>query len=237
MKLEKKVLKALILCGGKGTRIEPLSKGKPKCLMEVSGKPFIFYILQHLKSLGVLDVVLCTGYKSEMIELSVKYNYLGMRISYSRETKPLGTGGAIINAINLIENNTFIVLNGDSFCAFDFSQSDLLQEEKSFIYVHELSDVSRFGEVKFNNSGFVTGFTEKSGIKKMGFINSGIYILHRSDMERFPKDTQVSFEKEILHTLIGKLKVRLCKDGFIDIGTPESYGEAESFFASLSTSN
>lgn len=229
--------KAVVLCGGKGTRIQSVSKGYPKCLMEVTGKPFIFYILDNLKALGIFEVILCTGYKSEIIEDTVTNEYRGLKILYSKEAQPLGTGGALIKALNLIKDNSFIALNGDSFCNFKLSKEDFSNEGKSVIYVHQLKDVSRYGEVKFNDGGFVTSFTEKSGLRKIGYINSGIYILHRSDMEQFPKDTQISFEKEILLTLIGNLKVRICKDGFIDIGTPESYREAEAFFTHLSTNN
>lgn len=228
---------ALVLCGGKGTRIQSVSKGYPKCLMEVTGKPFIFYILDNLKALGIWDIILCTGYKSEIIEDKVSNDYQGLKILYSREAQPLGTGGALINALDLIKDNSFIVLNGDSFCNFKLFKEDFSNEGNSVIYVHQLNDVSRYGEVKFSDGGFVTSFIEKSGLRKMGYINSGIYILQRSDMEQFPKDTPISFEKDILHTLIGKLKVRICEDGFIDIGTPESYGEAEGFFTHLSTNN
>jgi D-glycero-alpha-D-manno-heptose 1-phosphate guanylyltransferase len=111
---------AVILAGGKGTRLKSVVSDRPKPMAEVAGRPFLEWQLLYLRSLGIKRVILCTGYKGESVENHFDTRVeMGMEIMYSREDSPLGTGGAIRKALTLVRTDPFLVLNGDSFCPFD----------------------------------------------------------------------------------------------------------------------
>ena len=221
---------ALILCGGLGTRLHSVSGNSPKCLMKVNGRPFILYLLDLLKSNHFQDVVLCTGHGHDQIQKEVGSEYKGSSIKYSRENSPLGTGGAIVQASQKLESEWFLVMNGDSYCSFDLNAQSLLKIKKSLIFVHKVPDVSRFGAIEFDKQNNVLSFQEKNVQSSPGYINAGIYWLHRSCIDSLDRNTFISMEKEVLPSLLGELQVVQCNDGFIDIGTPNSYSRAGNFF-------
>ena len=221
---------ALILCGGLGTRLRSVSGNYPKCLMKVNGRPFLLYLLDLLKFNRFQDVVLCTGHGHDQIQKEIGSEYKGSSIKYSREISPLGTGGAIVQVLTELDNEWFLVMNGDSYCSFDLNAQFLQKLKKSLIFVHKVPDVSRFGTVEFNEQNKVLSFQEKNVQSSPGYINAGIYWLHRSCIDSLSKNTFISMEKEVLPSLLGKLQVVQCDKGFIDIGTPKSYANAENFF-------
>ena len=166
-------MKALILCGGLGTRLNSVSNGMPKCMMKINGKFFLFYLLDLLISKGFKDIILCTGHGHSIIKKMVGEKYKSIRISYSKEEKALGTGGAILHALKLFDDQKFIVLNGDSFCDFDVDLYLLSNNSNNFIFIHKVNDVSRFGEVKINQAdNSVSSFIEKKTRSRSGFINA-----------------------------------------------------------------
>lgn len=111
---------AAVLCGGQGTRLRPVIGDLPKCLAPVAGKPFLEYILEHLKEQGIVKVVLCVGYGAEQVEDRFGGGeYEGLYIRYSREIEPLGSGGALRHALPLLDSDPVLVLNGDTFCKFN----------------------------------------------------------------------------------------------------------------------
>ena len=222
--------RALILCGGQGTRLKSIAKDYPKCLMEINDKPFLFYLFGLLQSNDFQDVILCTGNGHDCIEKMIGYEYQELSIKYSRENYPLGTGGAIIQALETFDDEWFLLMNGDSYCSFDLNSEDIVKKRSPLIFVHQVRDVSRFGEVQFNDNGLVFSFKEKNQIFRPGYINAGIYWLHRSCFDKFPKNSFISMEKEILPSLLNSLEIVSCDSGFIDIGTPESYAKAKEFF-------
>lgn len=225
-------MKALILCGGLGTRLNSVSKGMPKCMMKINGKFFLFYLLNLLISKGFKDIILCTGQGHSIIKKMVGDKYKSIRISYSKEEKALGTGGAILHALKLFDDQKFIVLNGDSFCDFDVDLDLLSNNNNNFIFIHKVRDISRYGEVKINQAdNSVSSFIEKKPSSRSGFINAGLYVFVRSVFQNLKNGIFISLEAEILPNLIGNLKFILCDNGFIDIGTPNSLLEAESFLA------
>jgi D-glycero-alpha-D-manno-heptose 1-phosphate guanylyltransferase len=221
---------ALILCGGLGTRLNSVSNGYPKCLMNVNGRPFLSYLLELLNSNNFRDIVLCTGYNHDQVQNQIGFEYKDCSIKYSRETSPLGTGGAIVQASQELESEWFLIMNGDSYCSFDLNAQSLLKIKKSLIFVHKVPDVSRFGTIKFDKQNKVLSFQEKNAKSDPGYINAGIYWLHRSSIDSLIKNTFISMEKEVLPSLLGKLQVVECDKGFIDIGTPISYASANNFF-------
>jgi len=231
--LEKNLpLKALILCGGLGTRLNSVSKGMPKCMMKINGKFFLFFLLDLLISKGFKDIILCTGHGHKIIKKLVGDRYRSIQISYSKEENALGTGGAILHALNLFNDQKFFVLNGDSFCDFNGDLEVLSNNNNNFIFIHKVNDISRYGEVKINLAdNSVSSFIEKKPSSRSGFINAGMYVFVRSVFQNLKRGIFISLEAEILPNLIGNLKFILCDNGFIDIGTPNSLLESESFLA------
>lgn len=227
---------ALLLCGGLGTRLRSVSGNSPKCLMKVNNRPFLLYLLDLLKSNHFQDVVLCTGHGHDQIQKEIGSAYKGSSIKYSRENSPLGTGGAIVQASQKLESEWFLVMNGDSYCFFDLNAQSLLKIKKSLIFVHKVPDVSRFGAIEFDKQNNVLSFQEKNVQSTPGYINAGIYWLHRSCIDSLRRNTFISMEKEVLPSLLGELQAVQCHHGFIDIGTPNSYARADDFFENQSIS-
>ena len=225
---------ALILVGGKGTRLKEIFSDLPKPMVPVSGKPFLEWLLISLKSKGILNVVLATSYLSHVIEGYFKDGApWGMKIAYSHETSPLGTGGAVRLALNKMNTNNFLVLNGDSFCPWDFHLMKNFHAEKkasATLWLSQVGDGSRFGQVNLEKNGEITGFQEKNHKKASSLISAGIYIIQRKAIEAFPPQKEFSIEKDFFTHLIGKKLYGIVGPGpFLDIGTPESYALASQY--------
>jgi D-glycero-alpha-D-manno-heptose 1-phosphate guanylyltransferase len=118
------MVEAVILVGGLGTRLKSMTNGLPKPMIDVNGKPFLSYILNFLCSNGFRKIILAVGYRHNVIESYFKYSYKNMEISYSVEEKSLGTGGAILKTLDLIESDYFFVLNGDTFFNINFNKME-----------------------------------------------------------------------------------------------------------------
>jgi D-glycero-alpha-D-manno-heptose 1-phosphate guanylyltransferase len=199
-------------------------------MMKINGKFFLFFLLELLISKGFKDIILCTGHGHQIIKELVGDRYKSIQISYSKEENALGTGGAILQALNLFNDQKFFVLNGDSYCDFDADLQVFSNNSINYIFIYNVSDVSRYGEVKINAvDNSVSSFIEKKPSSSGGFINSGIYIFNRYVFKNLDKGKFISLETEILPHLIGNLKFILCDKGFIDIGTPNSLFRAEKF--------
>ena len=222
---------SIILAGGKGERLKSVISHTPKPMANVAGKPFLEWLILALKKQGIRNVILSTGYLSELIEHYFgDGKHFGMEILYCVNPYPLGTGGAIRNALNLIKSNCFLVLNGDSFCDFDLEQFYNFHLEKkshASILLTEVKDSGRFGSVIISDNGEVLSFREKTAINEKGLINAGVYILEKASLESAPQNQAISLEKEIFPALIGKgLYAIVNKSIFCDIGTPESYNDS-----------
>ncbi|HRD67641.1 MAG TPA: nucleotidyltransferase family protein [Candidatus Competibacter sp.] len=228
---------AVILAGGLGTRLRSIIENQPKVLAEVSGHPFLKYILDQLIAWQIKDVVLCTGHLGEQIEARFGTDYQGLRLRYSRESIPLGTAGALRLALPSIQSDTALVLNGDSYCAADFAefwrQHCARQATATMLLVNN-PDTRRFGSVQIATDGRILQFEEKKEGSKSGRINAGVYLLARDLLQSIPTTRPVSLEREIFPTWIGEdFYGHLAAGPFLDIGTPESYALAEKFFAGL----
>lgn len=219
----------IILAGGQGTRLQKVVRDRPKVLAIVNGRPFLSYLLAQLLAFGFREVILCTGYKGEQIEKTFGGLYKELVIKYSRESKPLGTGGAIRNAFPLIASDTVLVMNGDSYIdvdLIDFLAWHFKNKFDASIVLSEVSDVSRYGSVKINKKQVITDFIEKSTEIKPGWVNAGIYLFSRELIdEAIQSNVFYSLEKELMPVLLKKIPIGgyRCKSKLIDIGTPESY--------------
>lgn len=215
-------MEAIILCGGLGTRLRAVVKDVPKPMAPVGGKPFLEFIFEFLKKQGVKSVVLAVSYKYEVIQEYFKDSFLGIKIRYSIEKEPLGTGGAIKEALKLCEEEQIFVLNGDSLFEIDLKNLRL-KGAKICLALKKMVDFERYGAVKVSESGEIAEFKEKSFCKE-GLINGGIYLLKRDVFENYKLSNRFSFE-EFLEQNYKSLKARaeLFEDYFIDIGIVSDY--------------
>jgi D-glycero-alpha-D-manno-heptose 1-phosphate guanylyltransferase len=223
----KKNKKAVILAGGFGTRLKSVLKDKPKPMVDVHGKPFLEYQLQELKKAEFLDIILCIGFKSEVISSYFKSgDQLGISLEYSEEKNPLGTAGAIKNAEDLV-SNPFLVINGDTFIEMDFQKFfELHNQKKSMFSVALASNNNQTdcGSVRIDKDGRIIDFQENFSLKGNYLVNMGVYIINPLILKYIPKNKKYSLEKELIPDLISKgiECFGFCfKNQFMDIGTPD----------------
>lgn len=226
----------IILAGGFGTRLRTVVSDMPKPMAPINDEPFLNYIFLYLKHFGITHAVLSTGYLSEKISDYYKNDYLGIKISYTKEETPLGTGGGIRLAMEQCKTKNVLVLNGDSF--FDvnlklyFNQHTSLKSDCS-LALRKVENAARYGTIKLSSMSVIKIFKEKDGVEKEGLINGGVYILNR---ELFLSKTEVnmpfSIEKDFYEKRINELNIFGFEHQgyFIDIGIPEDYKKAQDDF-------
>jgi D-glycero-alpha-D-manno-heptose 1-phosphate guanylyltransferase len=224
---------AAILAGGRGTRLRSVVADRPKVLAPVGGRPFVAYLLDQLAAAGLRDVLLLTGYRAEQVRETLGDGYAGLRLRYSVETTPLGTGGAVRQALAMVDGPRLLVLNGDSCCDLDLAdfaaEHERRRAETSLALVHT-ADTARFGRVRLDDSGHITQFEEKQTAGDPGWINAGAYFLERNVIADI---SAASLERDVFPRLAAQRRLwGHCTAGeLLDIGTPESYARAEAFFA------
>jgi D-glycero-alpha-D-manno-heptose 1-phosphate guanylyltransferase len=217
----------LILAGGLGTRLRSVVSDRPKVLAEVAGRPFITYLLDRLGQAGFRAVTLLTGYKGEMVEDQLGFNYQGLQLGYSVETTPLGTGGAIRAAARVIPCDQLLVLNGDTY--FDVDYRDLVEQAtpaSDLMACRQVADVGRYGAVQLDSTGRVTALAEK-GAKGPGLINGGVYVLDREGMVSWPTEV-FSIEADYFPERVEDERMTgiAFDQAFIDIGVPDDLNRA-----------
>lgn len=219
-------MKAIILAGGLGRRLRAAIGELPKPMAPVAGKPFLDYLVAQLLRWNIRDIVISTGYKAKVIKDYFRNGRpWGARISYCQEDAPLGTGGALKKAAQQIDDELFLVLNGDSYLGFNFRGMLTFHTQQSAIATIGLTwrkDTKRFGRVEINAKGQVIQFIEKSETIP-GYINGGVYLC-RSDLVDTIPSGNVSLEIDILPNLLERgLYGWPAGEIFADIGTPTSY--------------
>lgn len=221
-------MQTLILAGGLGARLSEIVKDIPKVMVDIKEKPFLEYLILQLKKYNLKDIILCTGYLKEKIENYFgNGNHLGVNIIYSEETEPLGTGGAIKFAKNLIPEGDFIVMNGDSLFDIDLCKlidCHLNKKAIATMALAKVKDTLRYGSVEMSKDNKIKSFIEKVEYSHSNLINGGIYILNRKIFKFIPEGEKISLENDIFPKLIGKGFYGISFDNyFIDIGIPEDY--------------
>jgi mannose-1-phosphate guanylyltransferase len=172
-------LKAIILAGGRGKRLRPVTDYVPKPLVPINNMPIIEWQIKYLKKYGITEVVICTGYKKEMIENYLSMKEMGITIEFSVETSPLGTGGAIKKAGKRIKDSSFIVINGDIITDIDLKK---IQAKQNSLASVELR--TKFGVLETNDDK-ITKFKEKKEIPDL-WMNAGIYHLQKDILKDLP---------------------------------------------------
>ncbi len=172
-------MKAIILAGGRGNRLRPITDYVPKSLIPIKNIPIIEWQIKYLKKFGVSEVIICSGYKTEMIENYLNNKKLGIKISFSVEDMPLGTGGAIKKAGKKINDKSFIVINGDVITNIDLKK--LLKKENS---IASIQLKTKFGILQTDDDKIIK-FDEKKEIKNL-WMNAGIYHLKKNTLKDLP---------------------------------------------------
>jgi D-glycero-alpha-D-manno-heptose 1-phosphate guanylyltransferase len=228
-------ISAVILAGGAGTRLRSVVADRPKSMALIHGRPFLSFLLDELAKQGLRHVVLSTGYMADVIKSEIGNAHRGMTIEYSHESSPLGTAGAFRLALPLMRSDPVLAMNGDSFCQTDLTEflgQHISRKAAASLVTAQLPDVERYGQVRSDANGQVTAFLEKGAQRGAGSINAGVYLLSRAFLDSIPTGQAVSIERESFPAWLGRaLYASPLGKRFIDIGTPESYAAAESFFA------
>ena len=227
---------AVILAGGLGTRLRGVVSDRPKVMAEINGKPFIAYLLDQLVATGFGRVIISTGYMANIVEDTIGARYKHLHVDYSREDTPLGTAGALKLARQTIDTEYCLVMNGDSYTEFDLISLFMAHKQKNAnitILFKAVGNTTRFGTIQMNKQNEIIKFMEKRSGKGPGLINAGVYMVDTSIIKKISKKSPCSLEYDFFPKMVGR---GICgyetKGKFIDIGTPESYSEAEYFLGS-----
>ncbi len=228
-------MKAVILVGGQGTRLRPLTLDIPKPMLPMVNVPFFEHTLRHLASFGINEIILSSGYLGKQFE-----NYFqdgkkfGVNLTHIIEEKPLGTCGAVKNVQNLLEDEPTVVLNGDILSNINISQLldfHKTKKAKVTLTLYSVEDPTAFGLVSLNGDGKVSEFLEKPSFDQITthWINAGIYIIEPEVLNYAPAGQNYSFERGLFPTLLKKNEP-ICgfpfNDYWKDIGNPSNYLKA-----------
>jgi mannose-1-phosphate guanylyltransferase len=227
-------MQAIVLVGGEGTRLRPLTESVPKPALTLVDRPFLAYVIEWLAGHGVEEVVLACGFLPDVLREALGDGELaGARIRYVVEPDPLGTAGAIRFAADRLGGtleDRFLALNGDVLTDLDLTALLRAHEERdarATIALHPVEDSSAYGLVRCGEDGEVLEFLEKTGERAPGEVNAGMYVLERSVLDLIPLGESTSIEREVFPRLVGNGLRALRLDGYwMDIGTPERYLQA-----------
>jgi D-glycero-alpha-D-manno-heptose 1-phosphate guanylyltransferase len=226
----------VILCGGKGTRLANVIGNVPKPLAQVGGLPFLDRLLSFLEASGRVNrFLLAAGHLGDQVRERYTTTDIVKPINVLVEEEPLGTGGAIRNALPLIITPTFVVINGDSF--INFSVDELLDEHVArkmdgTIVATEIEDVRRFGSIERDPTTHrIVSFAEKATVKGRGLISCGIYALETAWATGEFTAQKFSIEDFFSENVTSaRFAAHVVRSAFIDIGTPESFVQSQTFF-------
>lgn len=227
-------MQAIVLVGGEGTRLRPLTESVPKPALTLVDRPFLAYMVEWLAAHGVTEVVLACGFLPDVLREALgDGERAGARLRYVVEPEPLGTAGAIRFAADELGAGLeapFLALNGDVLTDLDLSallRAHGEREACATIGLHPVEDSSAYGLVHSGDGGEVLQFLEKTGERAPGEVNAGMYVLERSVLDLIPAGENVSIERDVFPRLVGQGLHGLRLDGYwMDIGTPERYLQA-----------
>lgn len=235
-------MQAVILCGGKGTRLSTLYADRPKVLVPIAGRPFLLWQLEWLARGGVTDVHLAAGHLADVLRGWIGKNSCGLNITLTTEPAPLGTGGGLKFVEPHLVSDPFLVLNGDSLMPrLDFQA--LEKEHAAFsnpwktagaatLAVTRIAEAGRYGTVEFTATHRITAFREKAS-RTEGFINGGVYLMDRGLLAAIETGKNISIETDTFPALAaaGRLQAAEFPQPLLDMGTPEGIRAMEAFLA------
>ncbi len=223
---------AIILAGGLGTRLRDAVPDLPKCMAPVAGRPFLFYVINYLRSQGIASFIFSLGYKHEIIEAYLAAEFSRLHYTCVIEEEPLGTGGAIQLACLQAVSEDLVVTNGDTLFKADIpALLSFHQQHKAActLALKPMENFDRYGVVEVNKQGVVTDFKEKQ-FYESGTINGGLYILNKNSFLAKGLPSKFSFEKDYLEKEFthGAISALQQDEYFIDIGIPADFKQAQS---------
>jgi NDP-sugar pyrophosphorylase family protein len=233
------VAEAVVLCGGAGLRLRSVTGNAPKALASIGGRPFLELLLNQLSRQGYERVIMAVGYRGDEIRSRFGERAFGLDLRYAIETIPLGTGGALRNAIDLIESDITLIMNGDSYTDADLSAFALdYREAKADVSMLVVPGDGRVdcGMVSMDTSGRVVGFTEKQSSFGTHYVNAGIYLATKRILSGLQPGLRVSLEEDLFPRWLaeGKYLRAFTHSGCcIDIGTPERYRSSQDTLANV----
>jgi mannose-1-phosphate guanylyltransferase len=224
-------MQAIVLVGGEGTRLRPLTSHVPKPALTLVDRPFLAYMIEWLAAHGVTEAVLACGFLPDVLQEALgEGEHAGVKLTYVTEPDRRGTAGAIRFAADALGDELderFLALNGDVLTDLDLTalmEAHREREARATIALYPVEDSAAYGLVSVDGGGGVTEFVEKTGEAVPGEINAGAYFLERSVLDLIPPDREVSIEREVFPHLVGNGLGALRLDGYwMDIGTPERY--------------
>ncbi len=225
-------MKAVVLVGGEGTRLRPLTETTPKPLIPLVDRPGLDHVLDHLARHGAHEVVLSSPYLEETFHPFIEARRGDPAITWITEREPLGTGGAIIHALETLGDEPFFALNGDILTDLDLTAMYAFHRAKEAavtIALHHVEDARAFGLVETGDDGRVLAFREKPEDPVPGDVNAGTYLLDPAALGAWTSDRSISIEREIFPAVIdaGHRVVGFVAPAYwIDLGTPEKYLQA-----------
>jgi mannose-1-phosphate guanylyltransferase len=234
-------MKALLLVGGKATRLRPISLTRPKCLFPLANKPIIDHILEGLSTAGVSEAILAVNNLADKIEEYLGPEKYGVKLRYNLEDVPLGTGGPIKLAEKHLKDEDFLVLNGDILSFIDYAELMNRHKEKdciASITLKQVEDPSRYGVVRFGDKDRVLEFIEKpEKDAPSNWINAGCYALSPEIFDYIPADRKVSIEREVYPVIASQEKLYGYRytGKWIDIGVPADYLRADKMLSDKPT--
>ena len=221
---------AVVLVGGKGTRLRPLTLSAPKPMLPTAGTPYLSHLFSRIREAGIRHVVLGTSYRAEVFE---EYfgdgKALGLEIEYVVEAEPLDTAGAIRNVYDRLRAEHVIVFNGDILSGADLREQLRVHRESEAdvtLHLQRVPDPSRFGSVPTDENGRVQAFLEKTPNPPTDQINAGCYVFRRPVIERIPAGRRVSVERETFPGLLAEgahIHGFVDESYWLDVGTPEAF--------------
>ncbi|HXF71758.1 MAG TPA: NDP-sugar synthase [Actinomycetota bacterium] len=225
-------MKAVVLVGGEGTRLRPLTETIPKPLVPLVDRPSLDHVLDHLAAHGVHEAILSSSYLEEQFRAFIDARRGDPSIVWITEEEPLGTGGAIVNALDHLGDEPFLALNGDILTDLDLAAMRAFHEERgaeATIALQRVEDARPFGLVVTGPDGRVREFREKPREAVPGDVNAGTYLLDPAVLRRFPRGRPLSIEREVFPALIeeGRRVYGFPAEAYwLDLGTPEKYLQA-----------
>jgi D-glycero-alpha-D-manno-heptose 1-phosphate guanylyltransferase len=229
-----KIKEAIILAGGLGTRLREAVPDLPKCMAPVAGRPFLFYVINYLRSQGIDKFIFSLGYKHEVIEEYLNSQFAALSYQVVVEDEPLGTGGAIRFACEKATEEIVLVANGDTLFRINadkLANVHHTHNADATLALKPMTNFDRYGTVTVNADGSVQHFDEKKYCEQ-GNINGGLYLLNVRAFTRQQWPLKFSFEKDFLETGKHRLYADVQDSYFIDIGIPADYDRAQNELAS-----
>lgn len=229
-------MKAVIIAGGKGTRLYPLTRKTAKCMLPVAGKPILEHIIRHIASYGFKEIIVTLGSKHmQVTDYFGDGSRHGVNLVYSIERRALGTAGSLKNAEKYLSETT-LVMQGDVLTNFDLSEIASFHKEKHALVTMALARVKNpegYGNVVIDRDGMITRFEEKPEHSFSNLVNSGIYVLQREALKHIPANRTFDFARNLFPKLLARqLPVYSIsmRGHWFDIGTPASYREAKKHY-------